>query len=109
MATSAIAVPSRPMRRLAMRVRRRAPRVGCRRPGTVGARAPGHCPLSVDYVGRLTAHLPMATRLLLVKADGSVTIHADDRAYKPLNWMSPPCWLEDNRLGLWTVRNKSDE
>ena len=47
----------------------------------------------VDYVGRLTAHLPMAPRLLLVKADGSVSVHADDRAYKPLNWMSPPCWL----------------
>ena len=46
---------------------------------------------SVDYIGRLTAHLPMATRLLLVKADGSVSVHADDRAYKPLNWMSPPC------------------
>ena len=49
----------------------------------------------VDYVGRLTAHLPMAPRLLLIKADGSVSIHADDRAYKPLNWMSPPCWLEE--------------
>ena len=47
----------------------------------------------VDYAGRLTAHLPMATRLILVKADGSVSIHADDRAYKPLNWMSPPCTL----------------
>ncbi len=47
----------------------------------------------VDYVGRLTAHLPMATRLILVKADGSVSVHADDRAYKPLNWMSPPCTL----------------
>lgn len=45
----------------------------------------------VDYDGRLTAHLPLATRLILVKADGSVSIHADDRAYKPLNWMSPPC------------------
>ena len=50
---------------------------------------------SVDYIGRLTAHLPMATRLLLVKADGSVSIHADDRAYKPLNWISPPCTLRD--------------
>ncbi|HEV2782930.1 MAG TPA: endonuclease, partial [Actinophytocola sp.] len=40
----------------------------------------------VNYVGRLTAHLPVANRLLLVKADGSVSIHADDRAYKPLNW-----------------------
>ncbi|MBA8795525.1 hypothetical protein FHX74_003161 [Friedmanniella endophytica] len=47
----------------------------------------------VDYAGRLTAHLPMASRLILVKSDGSVSIHADDRAYKPLNWMSPPCTL----------------
>ena len=47
----------------------------------------------VDYAGRLTAHLPMATRLILIKSDGSVSIHADDRAYKPLNWMSPPCSL----------------
>jgi RecB family endonuclease NucS len=47
----------------------------------------------VDYSGRLTAHLPMANRLILVKSDGSVSIHADDRAYKPLNWMSPPCSL----------------
>ena len=50
----------------------------------------------------------MAPRLLLVKADGSVSIHADDRAYKPLNWMSPPCWLEE-QPGVWTVRNKADE
>ncbi|HEU0130728.1 MAG TPA: endonuclease NucS [Mycobacteriales bacterium] len=63
---------------------------------------------SVDYVGRLTAHLPTATRLLLVKADGSVSIHADDRAYKPLNWMSPPCWLEE-APGVWTVTNKAGE
>ncbi len=67
----------------------------------------------VDYAGRLTAHLPMATRLLLVKSDGSVSVHSDDRAYKPLNWMSPPCWLtEDDRDGggaLWTVQNKAGE
>ncbi len=62
----------------------------------------------VDYVGRLTAHLPLATRLLLVKADGSVSVHADDRAYKPLNWMSPPCTLHE-QPGLWTVTNKSGE
>ncbi|QGN32334.1 endonuclease NucS [Microlunatus sp. Gsoil 973] len=49
----------------------------------------------VDYAGRLTAHLPMARRLILIKADGSVSIHADDRAYKPLNWMSPPCALSE--------------
>jgi endonuclease len=63
---------------------------------------------SVDYVGRLTAHLPSALRLLLVKADGSVSIHADDRAYKPLNWMSPPCTLAE-QPGLWTVTNKAGE
>ena len=63
---------------------------------------------SVDYVGRLTAHLPLATRLLLIKADGSVSIHADDRAYKPLNWMSPPCRLE-TAPGVWTVTNKAGE
>ena len=40
---------------------------------------------TVDYDGRLTAHLPSALRLLLVKADGSVSVHADDRTYKPLN------------------------
>ncbi|MCW2726302.1 MAG: endonuclease NucS [Frankiales bacterium] len=63
---------------------------------------------SVDYVGRLTAHLPSAVRLLLVKADGSVSIHADDRAYKPLMWMSPPCTtLEVD--GVWTVTNKGGE
>jgi RecB family endonuclease NucS len=63
---------------------------------------------SVDYVGRLTAHLPPALRLLLVKADGSVSIHADDRAYKPLNWMSPPCTLAEEP-GSWTVTNKAGE
>ena len=46
---------------------------------------------SVDYAGRLTAHLPLATRVLMVKADGSVLIHSDGGSYKPLNWMSPPC------------------
>jgi hypothetical protein len=62
----------------------------------------------VDYVGRLTAHLPMARRLLLIKADGSVSVHSDDRAYKPLNWMSPPCWLIEDG-DVWTVQNKAGE
>ncbi|GII91284.1 endonuclease NucS [Sinosporangium siamense] len=57
---------------------------------------------SVDYVGRLTAHLPMAPRLILIKADGSVSVHADDRAFKPLNWMNPPCKLREE-TGKWTV------
>jgi len=70
---------------------------------------------SVDYAGRLTAHLPSAPRLILVKADGSVSIHADDRAYKPLNWMSPPCTLkegpgdDEGTAGVWTVVNKAGE
>ncbi|MGF7235903.1 MAG: endonuclease NucS, partial [Frankia sp.] len=63
---------------------------------------------SVDYVGRLTAHLPLAVRLLLVKADGSVSIHADGRAYKPLNWMSPPCVIAEAE-GVWRVTNRADE
>ncbi len=46
---------------------------------------------SVDYAGRLSAHLPLATRLLMLKADGSVLVHSDSLSYKPLNWMSPPC------------------
>ncbi|MEU1959821.1 endonuclease NucS [Nocardia sp. NPDC019304] len=72
----------------------------------------------VDYVGRLTAHLPMARRLLLMKADGSVLVHSDGGSYKPLNWMSPPCWLEerngdaqlpDGAKSLWVVANKAGE
>jgi RecB family endonuclease NucS len=63
---------------------------------------------SVDYIGRLTAHLPVAVRLVMVKADGSVSIHADDRAYKPLNWMSPPCRIEE-APGVWRVVNRAGE
>ena len=75
----------------------------------------------VDYAGRLTAHLPMATRLILVKADGSVSIHADDRAYKPLNWMSPPCsitevvptepgpGLGEALAAIWEVRGRDGD
>ena len=70
----------------------------------------------MDYLGRLTAHLPSARRLLLVKADGSVSVHADDRAYKPLNWMSPPCTTRivvedtpDDVAEVWTVENKAGE
>ncbi|KZM76081.1 endonuclease NucS [Nocardia terpenica] len=68
----------------------------------------------VDYVGRLTAHLPMARRLLMMKADGSVLVHSDGGSYKPLNWMSPPCWLEErasesDAAKLWVVTNKAGE
>lgn len=67
---------------------------------------------TVDYVGRLTARLPSARRLLLLKADGSVSVHADDRAYKPLNWMSPPCRLTeeaDGEFPVWVVANKTGD
>jgi endonuclease len=63
---------------------------------------------SVDYQGRLSAHLDTALRLLMVKADGSVSIHSDGGAYKPLNWMSPPCTLREEP-GRWTVVNKAGE
>jgi endonuclease len=63
---------------------------------------------SVDYIGRLTAHLPLATRLLVVKADGSVLVHSDGGSYKPLNWMSPPCSLVETDT-TWTVTNKAGE
>jgi hypothetical protein len=63
---------------------------------------------SVDYVGRLTAHLPSALRLLIVKADGSVLVHSDGGSYKPLNWMSPPCRLAEEP-GRWTVTNRAGE
>lgn len=68
---------------------------------------------TVNYAGKLSAHLPSAKRLILVKSDGSVSIHADDRAYKPLNWMSPPCFLtfetSEDGLGDWIVTNKQSE
>jgi len=63
---------------------------------------------AVDYDGRLTAHLAMATRLLMVKADGSISIHADDRAYKPLNWMNPPCRIVEEP-GRWIVTSPKGE
>ena len=72
---------------------------------------------TVDYEGRLTAHLPEAVRLLMVKADGCVAIHADGGAYKPLNWMTSPNTLaidgdpddEDGAEAVWTVRNPAGE
>lgn len=63
---------------------------------------------SVDYEGRLTAHLPMATRLLMVKADGCVAVHADGGAYKPLNWMNAPNYLEESDEE-WIVTNPRGE
>jgi RecB family endonuclease NucS len=62
----------------------------------------------VDYAGRLSAHLPLATRMIMVKADGSVLVHSDGGSYKPLNWMSPPCRLAPEP-GRWVVTGKSGE
>jgi RecB family endonuclease NucS len=63
---------------------------------------------TVDYSGRLSAHLPLATRLLMVKADGSVSVHSDGNAYKPLNWMTQPCDLK-TEPGRWVVTNTKGE
>ena len=62
----------------------------------------------VDYDGRLTAHLASAVRLLLVKADGCVAVHADGGAYKPLNWMNAPNTLLESEE-RWTVTNPRGE
>ena len=72
------------------------------------------------YTGRLSATLPMAKRLIMVKADGSVLLHSDGGSYKPLNWMTPPCVLRETAptpeqaergvTALWTVQHqKSDD
>jgi endonuclease len=63
---------------------------------------------SVDYAGRLSARLASATRLIMIKADGSVLVHSDGGSYKPLNWMSPPCRLAEEP-GRWVVTGKSGE
>ena len=68
---------------------------------------------SVDYQGRLAAHLPQAIRLLMVKADGCVAIHSDGGAYKPLNWMNAPNTLaqgtDEDEFATWTVTNPKGE
>ena len=63
---------------------------------------------TVDYNGRLSAHLPEAVRLIMVKADGCVAIHADGGAYKPLNWMNAPNKIVDNG-DHWIVTNPKAE
>ena len=63
---------------------------------------------SVDYTGRLTAHLPEALRLVIIKADGSVLVHADAGGYKPLNWMTPPT-VVDEEPGRIVVRKHKGE
>lgn len=63
---------------------------------------------SVDYAGRLSAHLPLATRLIMVKADGCVAIHSDGGAYKPLNWMNAPNRVSEEE-GRWVITNPKGE
>jgi RecB family endonuclease NucS len=68
---------------------------------------------TVDYAGRLAAHLPLARRLVMLKADGCVAIHADGGAYKPLNWMNAPNTVsesvDDDGHAVWTVRSPKGE
>lgn len=62
----------------------------------------------MDYTGRLTAHLPEATRLIMVKADGTLAIHSDGNASKPLNWMIAPNVVEIHE-DRWEVTNSKSE
>ena len=64
---------------------------------------------AVDYTGRLTAHLPEALRLIIVKADGSVLVHADAGGYKPLNWMMPPTVIEEDAARIVVRKHKGDD
>lgn len=74
---------------------------------------------AVDYSGRLSAHLPLATRLLMLKNDGSILVHSDSGSYKPLNWMNPPCTIvveepsaeaaEFGVIEVWKVQQKKTE
>lgn len=70
---------------------------------------------TVTYAGRLSAHLPEATRVIMMKSDGSVLIHSDGGSYKPLNWMSPPCTTRvgepdgEDAEAVWIVENRTGE
>ncbi len=75
---------------------------------------------TVDYSGRLSAHLDPAQRVIMLKADGSVLIHSDGGSYKPLNWMSAPCTLSCETVDdteespevtqIWTIQSdKTDD
>ena len=71
---------------------------------------------TVQYTGRLTSHLPLAKRVLMLKSDGSILVHSDGGSYKPLNWMSPPAALVEaepteeqadaGATKVWTVTHK---
>jgi endonuclease len=64
---------------------------------------------SVEYSGRLSARLPEALRLLILKADGSVLVHADAGGYKPLNWMTPPTVVEEDSERIVVRKVKGDD
>ncbi|WP_028057606.1 endonuclease NucS [Candidatus Solirubrobacter pratensis] len=64
---------------------------------------------SVDYSGRLSAHLPEALRLIILKADGSVLVHADAGGYKPLNWMTPPTAITEEGDTLVVRKLKGED
>jgi len=64
---------------------------------------------AVDYTGRLTAHLPEALRLIMIKADGSVLVHADAGGYKPLNWMTPPTAIEERGERIVVRKIRGDD
>ena len=65
----------------------------------------------ITYTGRLTARLPESTRLLMLKSDGSVLVHADAGGYKPLNWMTPPTAIdaEGDRLVVRKRAGKTED
>jgi RecB family endonuclease NucS len=64
---------------------------------------------SVEYAGRLGARLPRARRLLVLKADGSLAVHADTKAYKPLNWMTPPCTITEHDDAITATNAKGEQ
>jgi endonuclease len=66
-----------------------------------------HC--EVHYTGRLTARLPEALRLIMIKADGSVLVHADTGGYKPLNWMTPPTAIEETDGSIVVRKLKGED
>src|SRR4249920_4280232 len=63
----------------------------------------------VTYTGRLSAYLPESTRLLMVKDDGAVLVHADAGGYKPLNWMTPPTVVEESGETLVVRKLKGED
>jgi RecB family endonuclease NucS len=63
---------------------------------------------SVTYEGRLGARLAPAPRLVLIKADGSLAIHSDSKAYKPLNWMNPPCVFRETPTEIVVTNQKGE-